>query len=170
MAERVRGWLFDIALVLVVLFGVQWWRGRELVDVGAEPPPLALATLDGDRVDLEALAGRPVMIHFWATWCSVCRREFGAMNAVAASAPPDAVVLSVVEDSDDLDYLAGFVAERGIAYPVLLAAPETIGAWRISVFPTTYYIDANGLVSGRQTGMATRWGMRARLWLAGLRG
>jgi hypothetical protein len=35
---------------------------------GRTPPPFALESLDGRRVTLADLAGRPALLYFWATW------------------------------------------------------------------------------------------------------
>jgi cytochrome oxidase Cu insertion factor (SCO1/SenC/PrrC family) len=53
------------------------WRGRDhepasaratgAGDTGAPAPPFAFTTLDGDTVTLEALAGKVVVVNFWAT-------------------------------------------------------------------------------------------------------
>ncbi len=156
----------ELALVLLVVAGVQAWRASGLVERGELAPPLVLADLDGQVVDLHDLRGRPVLVHFWATWCGVCRREFGSLRSVERRRG-DAVLLTVVEDGDDADHVRAFAAERGLTYPILLGTPDAIARWRIGVFPTNYYIDRDGKIVGRQTGFATGWGMRFRLWLAG---
>lgn len=163
---RLRRWGSDVALLVAVVIGVQWWHARDLVDRGTAAPPLSLTSLDGEPVDLTSFAGRAVLIEFWATWCPVCRREFGALNAVASSPGCDCAVISVVDDSDDLTYLRTFVSERGIEYPVLLAQPETTRDWQVGAFPTEYVIAPDGTIASQHVGLATRWGMRLRLWLA----
>lgn len=156
-------WLIDIAIVLGILVGVGLWQARNLVPPGEPAPALSLPQLDGDPVDLEALRGKAVMVQFWATWCGVCKREFGALNAVHEDATDDRVLLTVVEDHDDLDALRAFADERELDYPILLADAETLQAWNVGAFPTTYWIAPDGTVSARRVGAVTRWGMAWRL-------
>ncbi|MCB9520886.1 MAG: TlpA family protein disulfide reductase [Myxococcales bacterium] len=163
---RLRRWGTDLALVIAVVVGVQWWHARDLVDRGTAAPPLSLTSLDGEPVELSSFAGRAVLVEFWATWCPVCRREFAALNAVASSPGCDCAVISVVDDSDDLTYLRTFVSERDIEYPVLLARPSTTRDWQVGAFPTEYVIAPDGTIASQHVGLATRWGMRLRLWMA----
>jgi len=160
-------WALDLALIVAIFAGIQWWRARDLVASGEAPPALVLNDLDGNVVDLATLEP-PVLVHFWATWCTVCDREVGALNAVADAA--SGRVVTVVEDGDDRARVAAHVADRGIRYPVLLADEATVAAWRVSVYPTNYYVGGDGNIALVDTGMSSRLGFRVRLWLAGLRG
>ena len=156
----------EVALVLLVVGAVQGWRGRDLVADGTPAPDLALRDLQGNLHRLSDYRGRPVMLHFWATWCGVCRQEFGALNAVEA-ARGDALLLAVAEDGDDASALRSFVDERGLTYPVLRGKDSVSRQWGITVFPTSFYIDRQGRIVTHQMGMTTRWSMRFWLWWAG---
>lgn len=156
----------EVALVLLVVGAVQGWRGRDLVADGTPAPDLALRDLQGNLHRLSDYRGRPVMLHFWATWCGVCRQEFGALNAVEA-ARGDALLLAVAEDGDDGAALRSFVKERGLTYPVLRGSDSVSRQWGITVFPTTFYLDREGRIVTHQMGMTTRWSMQFWLWWAG---
>ncbi len=156
-------WVLDLAIFAAIIVGVGMWQSRNLVPSGEAAPALALPQLDGPDVDLSELRGKAVQVQFWATWCSVCRREFGALNTVHDDLGDDRVLLTVVEDHDDMDALRSFVADRELRYPILLADTETLRAWNVSAFPTTYWIAPDGTVSARRVGGVTRWGMAWRL-------
>ena len=156
----------EVALVLLVVGAVQGWRGRDLVADGTPAPDLALRDLQGNLHRLSDYRGRPVMLHFWATWCGVCRQEFGALNALEADRG-DALLLAVAEDGDDASALRSFVDERGLTYPVLRGKDSVSRQWGITVFPTSFYIDRQGRIVTHQMGMTTRWSMRFWLWWAG---
>ena len=156
----------ELALVLLVVAGVQAWRGRDLMAEGTLAPDLILRDLEGKTHRLSDYRGRPVLLHFWATWCGVCRQEFGALNAVQADRG-DGVLLAVAEDGDAVEPLRRFVTERGLSYPVLRGSDELSRQWGITVFPTSFYIDREGRIVTHQMGMTTRWSMRFWLWWAG---
>src|SRR5690606_20836901 len=47
---------------------------------GDEAPAYGAVSLDGDSVALASLAGRPVLLNVWATWCPPCREEMPALQ------------------------------------------------------------------------------------------
>lgn len=64
--------------------GLAAWRLR-LADVSeAEAQTLwdeSFEKLDGDRLQMAALRGRPLLLNFWATWCPPCIQELPLLNA-----------------------------------------------------------------------------------------
>lgn len=59
---------------------------EEGIALGATPEAVVLETLDGEPVQLAGLVGeKPVLLEFWATWCTVCRALEPAMRAVQES-------------------------------------------------------------------------------------
>lgn len=142
------------------------WETRNLVPSGAPAPNFELEALDGPRTSLASLHGKRVLLHFWATWCGVCRQEFSSLNAVQDGLGKDEVLYAIVADSEDRAGLRQFVAEHGIRYPVLLATPEVLKDFHIEAFPTNYYLRPEGIIQSRTVGMSTRLSFRARLGLS----
>lgn len=164
---KARRWAVEIALFAGVYFAVSSLQERNLLATHSPAPAFELSTLDGRTVSLEALRGKRVALHFWATWCGVCRREFGALNAVQQGLSPDEAVYAIVADSDDPEQVRRFVAEHHITYPVLLGTGEVLAAYRVGSFPTTYYVDREGRIGAHTVGMSTRFLIRARMALLG---
>src|SRR5207237_5583919 len=63
-------------------------------------PPFAVTTTDGQRVSLDDLKGKVVLLDFWATWCAPCQKALPHMRELAKKFHDQPfVVLSVSLDS-----------------------------------------------------------------------
>lgn len=151
-------------IALSVFLAVSHWQTRRLLPTGDAPAPdFALTDLDGRTVRLSDYAGKTVLLHFWATWCGVCRHEVGALNDLADSLGDDQVLLTVAADGANVAGVRRFVAERGARYPVLLGDEAIVDAYRVNVFPTNYFIAPSGRISASTVGMSTRWSLKTRM-------
>jgi thiol-disulfide isomerase/thioredoxin len=124
---------------------------------GRAAPALRLPALDGGRVDLAALRGRPVLVNFWATWCEPCVREFPLLAKAAATHRGGrlAVVGVLVEDRQDA--ARAFVARHGGAWPVGVDADRrAAAAWGVTVgLPHTFFVRPDGTLASHQLGELT---------------
>jgi thiol-disulfide isomerase/thioredoxin len=157
-------WLLEGLLFLALFWGITWYQSRDALAVGSTFPRDTLQTADGATWSWDSLAGKPVLIHVWATWCGVCRREFSTLEALAAAPPEGTTVVSVVADGTDSTQLDAFVKAKGINYPVLLGDDHLIQQLGVTAYPTNFYLSADGKVQSVTVGMSTRWGMWLRLW------
>jgi len=162
---RVRRGVLEIALFAGLYFGLTAFQGRNLLASLSPAPSFELSTLNGERVSLDSLRGKRIVLHFWTTWCGVCAREHGALNAVARGLGKDEALYAIVADSGDAEKVRRYVAEQHIEYPVLLGTSDVVEAFHLASFPTTYYVDREGKIGGRTVGMATRFSIRARIGL-----
>lgn len=124
----------------------------ELLDRPA--PGFELPSLDGGRrVALADYRGRPVIVHFWASWCIPCREEFPLLAAARDRYADEGLeVLGIVHD-DGPEAARRFAAAYGAAWPLLLDAHET--AWNAYggvLLPITFYVDREGVVRAASYG------------------
>jgi cytochrome c biogenesis protein CcmG/thiol:disulfide interchange protein DsbE len=77
--KTVRGTRYAVCAALVLSLGIVGRafaqdEGDMGIAVGAKPPAVTIADLDGHAVDLAAVVGKkPVVFEFWATWCPLCQ-------------------------------------------------------------------------------------------------
>lgn len=118
-------------------------------------PALTVVSLEGERVALEALRGRVVLVNFWATDCSVCLREMPAMvETYRKYAPRGFEAVFVAMPYDRPDRVLHYARSRELPFPVALdirgEAARAFGG--IHGTPTTFLIDKSGRIVERILG------------------
>lgn len=100
----------------------------------------------GNSITESELAGRTMLVNYWAEWCGPCRDELPELNALAA-ARPDVAVLGINFDGVEGDALTALSDEMGIRFPVLgKDFAEAMQLVHPQVLPTTYLLDDEGNV------------------------
>jgi thiol-disulfide isomerase/thioredoxin len=108
-------------------------------------PGLDLIDLDGKRWRLEALAGKVVVLNFWATWCVPCRVEMPSLAALAARRSRDGVVVVAVNYLEAAAKIRSYLEQAPFKPPILLDSDgDATVAWTPRVFPTTVLIGRDG--------------------------
>jgi len=154
-------WARDILLIAALFFGVHWWQTRDLAEGPA--PALGGVLLDGQKVDLQGYQGKPVLVHFWASWCPICRAEQGSIDSLAE----DFAVLTVATSSGGKVEIGRFLKENQLDFPVLLDENGDLARrWKVRGVPTSFVIDPRGQIASATMGYTTGIGLRLRLWLA----
>lgn len=129
-------------------------------------PALQGFTLAGQPYVLPAHPGKPLLVHFWGTWCAVCRSE---QETIAALAHDNPEFVTVALQSGSPEAVMRYMREQGIAFPVVNDADGAIsGAWGVHAVPASFIVDSGGKIRFVEVGYTTGTGLRLRLWLAGI--
>jgi len=114
----------------------------------------------GNAVRLSDLQGKPVVVNFWASWCSPCKSEMPDFEAAYQDWGEDVhfMMVNMTDGGRETVESAGdFVAEAGYTFPVYydteLDAAMTYG---VNAVPATYFVDAEGNAIARAAGMLDR--------------
>ena len=112
-------------------------------------PTVPLTTVDGDTVSTAALLGGPVVVNIWYSTCPPCERELVDFADVHGEVG-DQVRFVGVDPVDTAETMQAFATDRGVAYELLRDADAAfVDALGIVGFPTTLFVDANGVVVGQ---------------------
>lgn len=109
-------------------------------------PGFALPDLQGEEVSLEDLAGKVVLVVFWATWCPPCVAEVPMLNELQGTYAEQGleVVAIAVDPRESVNKIAKFVDEKGVTYTVLKGARDTGRRYQVRGIPTTYLVGKSG--------------------------
>ncbi|HWX53796.1 MAG TPA: redoxin domain-containing protein [Verrucomicrobiae bacterium] len=129
-------------------------------------PAFAVTTIDGQRVSLDDLKGKVVLIDFWATWCGPCREALPHMRSIAKNFQGQPlVVLSVSLDSDEQKW-KDFIEKNGMTWLHYRDGGFTgpvSKMFSVEAIPHTFTIDADGVLQDEHIGDASIEGKLKKL-------
>ena len=132
--------------------------------VGDPAPPFGLPDLEGRQVSPASFRGRLVILHFWATWCPVCRDEMPVLEEAARGRAADLVVLGVNLGEKRVK-VAAYVRDAAITFPILLDARGRVAsAYGVVALPITIIVDRDGRIADTvRMGSLSRGDLEERL-------
>ncbi|MEZ4226638.1 MAG: TlpA disulfide reductase family protein [Polyangiaceae bacterium] len=115
--------------------------------LGAKAPDFNLkAQYGGSEASLSAVAGKVVIVDFWATWCDPCKESFPHYQAMLDRHAGDLAVIGVSVD-DEPDGIAAFGQQTGVKFPLAWDDGQSVSRqYSPSTMPTSFVIDRNGIV------------------------
>ena len=118
---------------------------------GGRAPGFSLESTDGRKVGLADLAGQPLVINFWASYCPPCRAEMPLLQRSVGALTNVRLVL--VNEGDSGQAARDFLSSVGIQQAALLDSDLGVGrAYGVVPLPTTVFVRADGSIAGRQVG------------------
>jgi cytochrome c biogenesis protein CcmG/thiol:disulfide interchange protein DsbE len=127
-----------------------------------QPHRLAGTTLDSQSFDLASYRGKRTVINFFGAWCYWCNVEAPDL-ATFSKAHPDVAFVGVDSGEQATDGIA-FVQKFGLTYPVVSDPNGAIAnQFKIRGYPTTFFLDANGVIRATIVGASDLSGFEAKL-------
>ena len=135
-------------LIALILFVVTISPVKAEIKIGESSPQLVVSTLNGKEFDLARLKGKVVLIHFWATWCSACRKEMPILNhfyQIYYQKNLEMIALSIDRSHERKDVVK-MVSD--FAFPLAMSSDaKKNGFGSPNALPVTYLIDQAGKVN-----------------------
>jgi cytochrome c biogenesis protein CcmG/thiol:disulfide interchange protein DsbE len=142
---RLVAWVVLFILLTILAFGLL--RSQQgPVGRGEEAPAFILTTFGNEEIDYADLAGKVIVINFWASWCKPCEQEAADLQtAWEEYAPTGDVVFLGVDYVDTETEARAYLEKFGITYPNGPDLGTRISqSFRIQGVPETYFIDRTG--------------------------
>jgi len=120
-----------------------------------QAPDISLQFIDGKKIKLSSLKGKPVLITFWATSCPGCIKEIPHLIELYHELHPRGLeIIGIAMPYDRPDYVMEMVKRKKIPYRIALdlkgEAVEAFG--KISLAPTSFLIDDKGKIVKKKIG------------------
>ena len=125
--------------------------------VGKQLKNANVRALDDQVVETASLftTGKPVLINYWFSNCQPCKREMPALQA-AFEKFGDRVSFVGINTQDSPEVARSFVNDIGVTYEILRDPNgDSIVANGVSIFPTTFFVNAAGTIIKQVSGELT---------------
>ena len=142
--------LLSLFILIFGLFGLGANAHAQTPDEAFQPAPSwTLKDAEGNNVSLADYRGKPLILHFWATWCPYCKKVqpgLSALHAKYQSQGLELVGISVREDAGAQPQQV--LQERGHTFKTLLFGETAAEAYGVPGTPTTFFINQKGQLIG----------------------
>ncbi len=160
--KYIKKWLPTVLLFIVVFSVANMWQTRNLPDgVAAEFKIMDLNNVP-HHFTFENKT-KPVLLHFFATWCPVCELENDTLNSLAK----DHELIVIAMQSGDADNIRQYQQEHQLIMPVYNDESGNVSRlYGVTGVPTSFIINAKGNITASTIGYTSELGLRFRLWLS----
>ncbi len=110
----------------------------------AAMPAFTITDLDGKPLSRDALAGRVVLVEFWATWCPPCRGTLAWLGELKKRHGERLAVVAIAVESDEAA-VRKVVAELKLPLAWAIGTPDLARSFGdVSALPTLFLFDRAG--------------------------
>ncbi|MFD0682007.1 MULTISPECIES: redoxin domain-containing protein [unclassified Paenibacillus] len=144
-------WLQATIFTFVLLVGIyivviNTLEGKDSVTIGTKAPDFTVTGLDGQMHDLSQYKGKPLIINFWGTFCPPCVREMPALQSQYDKWKDQNVQIVGMNLNESPVTVKAYLQQYNITLPILLDNDVIRKKYKVFSYPTTFYIDANGII------------------------
>ena len=127
--------------------------GMTRITAGPPMTEFDLRALDGNSIASQHLAGKVVVLNFWATWCGPCKEEMPSLARLQSQFDPRQFQVVTVTTDVYPQGITQFLEHLGVRLPVLFDEDQELSRqFMVRGLPTTVLIGPDGKAIGRAVG------------------
>ncbi len=135
---------------------------------GEPAPDFVLRDSDGNLVKLSDFRGSVVLVNFWATWCTPCKKELPEFQKLYAEKKDEGLVVLAINWQESRATARAFFDGRGLTMPLLLDSGGVYDQYKLRGLPASFFVDRQGRIATLHFGELSEAKARERLADAGL--
>lgn len=152
--------LLWFAAMLAIFLVLRPYMQGEVAE--GKAPNFVAASLTGKQIDLKNVQQKPVLIHFWATWCPICEVELEGIEEISK----DYQVIKIATSSGSREELLNY-AKTNNMNPDNIVNDQNGSLMKLygaKAVPASFILDQKGNIQFIEVGFTTTLGLRLRLW------
>jgi thiol-disulfide isomerase/thioredoxin len=151
--------LITLVLLLVISTILNFIRQP---DVTEDIYAYELQDIQNSTVVFDEYQEQPLIVHFWGTWCPICRLELSTINSLSKKYN----VITIAVNSGSNEAIRSFMKQNDVNYRVINDTQGVLAQkFDIGVYPTTLIYNGQGELAFSEVGYITSVGLEARLAL-----
>jgi len=163
MKEKIKHYIKEIIIFAIFLTiatnAISFYKSSSLTKSKYNLPPLTLV----DNTTFIDDTSKPLLIHFWASWCPTCKVEASNIQTLSKEYQ---VVTIAVRSGEDRE-LKKYLSENNLDFKVLNDKEGVVAkGFNIQAYPTTFVYNKERELSFSDVGYTSTWGLKLRLWWA----
>lgn len=123
------------------------------IAINNKAPDFISTDINGNRVSLNQLQGKFVLLNFWATWCVPCVKELPLLKKIRTEIPEEKLVILSISLDRNITDLKEVIAKYNLNWNHIFNDDELVNKYNFqSGIPKTFLIDENGILVFKQLG------------------
>ncbi len=153
--------LFTVLLMGIILNIMSYIRAPQLDSKQLEI--FDADTIQNTHFETNTTINKPILIHFWATWCPTCKLEAGNIERLSQHFNVITVAVKSGSDTEISDYLK----THDFSFDVINDHNGFLASkFKVAAFPTTFIYDSKGNLAFSEVGYTSTLGLYLRMWWA----
>ncbi len=154
-------WTLEILFFIVLYLALRGYMQRDMVTGLA--PDIQATTIEQQAFSLHAAETKPILVHFWATWCGICKLEQDSIDAMSK----DYHVMTIAMQSGSDEEVKSYLQEHKLGFKVINDSEGTlVERYGVTGVPASFVVNSKNEIVASEVGYTTPWGLRFRIWLA----